>query len=66
MVQKLFTDDSTDSDFKLSVFMNTKNRCAIVIEGEQDWQYSIVTLDTDDLTELINELKLIKKQINPF
>lgn len=63
MVQKIFTDDSSQLELKLSVFMNTQNRCAIVIEGQEDHEYGIVTINEDELTELINELKLIRKQI---
>ncbi len=35
----------------------------IVIEGQEDHEYGIVTINEDELTELINELKLIRKQI---
>lgn len=62
---KIFQDDSNESN-KLCTYVNSANRCFIKV-GEIDAQSEFtgfVTLDSDDLTELISELQHIKNLID--
>ena len=47
----------------MELFRNSDNRCYIEINTENEY-VQIITLDSDDLTEFISELKKIKKQID--
>lgn len=65
-VQKIFNDEE---DRQLTAFYNAHGTCTIVagrdiLNINQDYFYGLCTLDSDDLTELISELKAIKKQID--
>lgn len=64
MTYKVFTDDVNEAK-TLRVYMNTENRCYITCgELQGNLHYTgWITLDSDDLTELISELQFIKKQI---
>lgn len=60
-VYKTFIDES---DNELKVYINKENLCYISIDNRgDDFIGGCITLDSDDLTELISELIFIKKQI---
>lgn len=61
-VNKIFSDETEN---ELRVYINTNNLCFIGIENRgDDFIGGWITLDSDDLTELISELIAIKKQID--
>lgn len=63
-VSLVFEDDSNETQ-KLELFINNKNRCCIST-GQLDSEYysGWCTLDSNDLTVLISELKSIKTKID--
>lgn len=65
-VQKIFNDEK---DRQLTAFYNSEGTCTIVagkdiLNINEDYFYGLCTLDSNDITELISELKYIKKQID--
>jgi hypothetical protein len=62
MIKKIFCDLTNESQ-QMELFRNSDNRCYIEINTENEY-VQIITLDSDDLTEFISELKKIKKQID--
>lgn len=69
MVNKVFTDD-INPEQTMTVYENDDKRCYIEIttNGGGDITDQFITLDSEDLIELISELQSIKNQIDtkPF
>lgn len=65
MTRKVFSDETNESQ-ELELFVNDKGRCFIQagnLRGDALDYVGWVTLDLDDLSELISELQMIKKQM---
>jgi len=61
-VNKYYTSVGENND-KLEVFCNNDNLCTITMVDERTESHCLIELNTDDLSDLINELIYIKKQI---
>jgi len=63
---KVFTDD-INPDQELKIYRNKDNRCYIMVENTEDtigFYSSFITLDSEDIAELILELQKIKSEID--
>lgn len=61
-VNKYYTSVGKTDD-KLEVFCNDQNHCTITMKDESSLAITLIELDTDDLSDLINELIYIKNQM---
>ena len=65
MSTSLIFKDDENSEQRLEVFYSAENRCYIQVgKLDEDFHCGWVTLDSDDLTVLINELQSIKAKID--
>jgi methyl coenzyme M reductase subunit D len=65
-IQKIFIDETSNGN-KLRAYVNHENRCYITVgelDSDTDVYTGYITLDLDDLTELISELQHIKNLID--
>lgn len=65
MTRKVFSDETNEGQ-ELELFVNDKGRCFIQAGNlrSDGLDYTgWITLDLDDLNELISELQIIKKQM---